>query len=71
MRWRAGAGTHAQSQTLFKAPFYNVVNDFTPVALITEVPIVPVVRKDLPSALRRPRFLNRRALVLPQECDFG
>lgn len=41
-------GTHAQNQTLFKAPLYNVLTDFTPVALITEVPIVLVARKDLP-----------------------
>ena len=41
-------GTHAQNQTLFKAPLYNVVTDFTPVALIAEVPIVLIVRKDLP-----------------------
>ena len=26
-------GTHAQNQTLYKHPLYNVVNDFTPVAL--------------------------------------
>jgi tripartite-type tricarboxylate transporter receptor subunit TctC len=43
-------GTHAQNQTLFKAPLYNVVTDFTPVALIAEVPIVLIVRKDLPVA---------------------
>jgi tripartite-type tricarboxylate transporter receptor subunit TctC len=41
-------GTHAQGQTLYKAPLYNVVTDFTPVALIAEVPIVLIVRKDLP-----------------------
>ena len=43
-------GTHAQNQTLFKAPLYNVVTDFTPVALIAEVPIMLIVRKDLPVA---------------------
>src|SRR5579885_3768123 len=41
-------GTHAQSQTLYKHPAYNAVTDFTPVALIAEVPIVLIVRKDLP-----------------------
>ena len=41
-------GTHAQGQTLFKAPLYNVVNDFTPLALLAEVPIALIVRKDLP-----------------------
>ena len=41
-------GTHAQSQTLYKKPLYNAVTDFTPVALLAEVPIVLIVRKDLP-----------------------
>jgi tripartite-type tricarboxylate transporter receptor subunit TctC len=41
-------GTQAQSQTLYKHPLYNAVADFTPVALIAEVPIVLIVRKDLP-----------------------
>jgi tripartite-type tricarboxylate transporter receptor subunit TctC len=41
-------GTHAQNQTLYEHPLYNSATDFTPVALIAEVPIVLVVRKDLP-----------------------
>ncbi len=41
-------GTHAQNQTLYKHPVYNAVTDFTPVGLIAEVPIVLIVRKDLP-----------------------
>src|SRR5262245_34332573 len=41
-------GTHAQGQTLFKKPLYNAATDFTPVALIAEVPIGLIVRKDLP-----------------------
>src|SRR6266699_5734499 len=41
-------GTHAQSQTMYKKPLYNTVTDFTPVALIAEVPIVLITRKDLP-----------------------
>jgi tripartite-type tricarboxylate transporter receptor subunit TctC len=41
-------GTHAQGQTLYKKPLYNVVTDFTPVALLAEVPIVLITRKDLP-----------------------
>jgi tripartite-type tricarboxylate transporter receptor subunit TctC len=41
-------GTHAQGQTLYKRPLYNSVTDFTPVALIAEVPIILTVRKDLP-----------------------
>src|SRR5215470_7193211 len=41
-------GTHAQGQTLYKRPLYDAVSDFTPVALIAEVPIVLITRKDLP-----------------------
>jgi tripartite-type tricarboxylate transporter receptor subunit TctC len=41
-------GTHAQGQTLYKRPLYNAAADFTPVALIAEVPIILIVRKDLP-----------------------
>jgi tripartite-type tricarboxylate transporter receptor subunit TctC len=42
-------GTQAQGQTLYKHPLYNAVTDFTPVGLIAEVPIVLLVRKDLPA----------------------
>jgi tripartite-type tricarboxylate transporter receptor subunit TctC len=41
-------GTHAQSQSIYKRPLYNSVTDFTPVALMAEVPIVLTTRKDLP-----------------------
>jgi tripartite-type tricarboxylate transporter receptor subunit TctC len=41
-------GTHAQSQTMYKKPLYNSAVDFTPVALIAEVPIALTTRKDLP-----------------------
>ncbi len=41
-------GTQAQGQTLYKKPLYNAVTDFTPVALIADVPIVLIVRNDLP-----------------------
>ena len=41
-------GTHAQSQTIYKKPLYHSVTDFTPVALVAEVPIVLITRKDLP-----------------------
>ncbi len=41
-------GTHAQNQTLYKRPLYNASADFTPVALIAEVPVVLIVRKDMP-----------------------
>jgi tripartite-type tricarboxylate transporter receptor subunit TctC len=42
-------GTHAQGQTLYKKPLYNSLTDFTPVALIADVPIALLVRKDLPA----------------------
>jgi len=41
-------GTHAQGQTLYAKPLYNSVTDFTPVALLAEVPLVLITRKDLP-----------------------
>ena len=42
-------GTQAQGQTLYKHPLYNAVTDFTPVALIAEVPIVLIARPDFPA----------------------
>lgn len=41
-------GTHAQNQTLYARPQYNAATDFTPVALVADVPLVLVTRKDLP-----------------------
>jgi len=41
-------GTHAQGQSLYKKPLYHAATDFTPVALIAEVPIVLITRNDLP-----------------------
>src|SRR5664280_2486646 len=41
-------GTHAQNQTLYKHPLYNVVTDFTPVAFLAETPIAIITRPDLP-----------------------
>jgi tripartite-type tricarboxylate transporter receptor subunit TctC len=41
-------GTHAQNQSLYKKPAYDVFKDFKPVILIAEVPIALIVRKDLP-----------------------
>src|SRR3984957_7656248 len=41
-------GTHAEGQTLYQHPLYNSVTDFTPVILIANIPLVLVVRKDLP-----------------------
>lgn len=42
-------GTHAQGQTLYKKPLYNALEDFTPIALIADVPIALVARKDFPA----------------------
>jgi tripartite-type tricarboxylate transporter receptor subunit TctC len=42
-------GTHAQGQTLYKKPLYDASADFSPVALLAEVPLVLITRKDLPA----------------------
>jgi tripartite-type tricarboxylate transporter receptor subunit TctC len=42
-------GTHAQGQTLYAKPAYNAVDDFAPVALIAEIPLAVVTRKDIPA----------------------
>jgi tripartite-type tricarboxylate transporter receptor subunit TctC len=42
-------GTHAQNQSLYKRPLYNAATDFVPVALIAEVPLVLIARKDMPA----------------------
>jgi tripartite-type tricarboxylate transporter receptor subunit TctC len=44
----SGLGPLALSQTLYRKPLYNTVTDFAPVALIAEVPLILVARKDLP-----------------------
>src|SRR3954466_9388483 len=41
-------GTQAQVQNLSKKPLYDAGKDFQPVALLAEVPLVLIVRKDLP-----------------------
>jgi tripartite-type tricarboxylate transporter receptor subunit TctC len=41
-------GTHAQNQTLYKHPLYNVETDFTPVAYLALTPIAIITRPDLP-----------------------
>ncbi len=41
-------GTHAQNQTLYKAPLYNAETDFAPVALIMDQSLVLIARQDLP-----------------------
>jgi tripartite-type tricarboxylate transporter receptor subunit TctC len=43
-------GTHALNQTLYKRPLYNAATDFAPVALIADVPLVLLARKDLPAS---------------------
>jgi tripartite-type tricarboxylate transporter receptor subunit TctC len=42
-------GTHALNQTLYKRPLYNAATDFAPVALIAQVPLVLITRKDFPA----------------------
>src|SRR6476620_10749157 len=42
-------GTHAYNQTIYKKRRYDAVNDFAPVALFSEQPMVLEVRKDLPA----------------------
>jgi tripartite-type tricarboxylate transporter receptor subunit TctC len=43
-------GTHALNQTLYKHPLYDAAVDFTPVALIAQVPLVLITSKDFPAA---------------------
>jgi tripartite-type tricarboxylate transporter receptor subunit TctC len=40
--------THTFSQLLYKRPLFDAVTDFAPVTLIAEIPLVLIVRKDLP-----------------------
>jgi len=42
-------GTHAHNQTLYKNPPYNAAIDFTPVALVADLPMVLTARKDFPA----------------------
>src|SRR5437016_776137 len=49
-------GTHAQNQTLYKAPLYDALADFAPVALIMDQALVLVARKDFP-ANNLPEFI--------------
>src|SRR5579872_4993933 len=39
-------GTHALNQSLYKHPLYDAATDFAPVALIAQVPLVLIMRKD-------------------------
>ena len=49
-------GTHAVSQTLSKNPLYNAVTDFAPVALVADLSLVLVARKELPAG-NLPEFI--------------
>jgi len=44
-----GTATHAQNQTVFKAPLYDAAADFTPVALIADTPSVLITFNGLPA----------------------
>src|SRR5882724_72061 len=44
-----GTGTHAYAQTLYARPPYDALNDFDPVALVAEQPVVLIARRDLPA----------------------
>ena len=44
------SGTQALNQTIYEKPLYNAASDFTPVALIFDLPLVLLARKDLPVA---------------------
>jgi tripartite-type tricarboxylate transporter receptor subunit TctC len=44
------SGTHSYNQTIYKKRRYDAVNDFTPVTLFSEQPMVLEVRKDLPAS---------------------
>jgi tripartite-type tricarboxylate transporter receptor subunit TctC len=42
-------GTHAMNQSLYKHPLYDAASDFAPVALVAQVPLVLIARKDFPA----------------------
>jgi tripartite-type tricarboxylate transporter receptor subunit TctC len=44
------SGTHSYNQTIYRKRRYDAVNDFTPVTLFSEQPMVLEVRKDLPAS---------------------
>src|SRR5437870_3899940 len=44
-----GVGTFAVIPALYKKPPYDAINDFEPVMLMVDQPIVLVARKDLPA----------------------
>jgi tripartite-type tricarboxylate transporter receptor subunit TctC len=42
-------GTHAQNQTLYKNPLYHAANDFAPVGLLVDLPMMLLTRTNLPT----------------------
>jgi tripartite-type tricarboxylate transporter receptor subunit TctC len=42
-------GTHTYSQSLYKKPPYNSVDDFTPAGIVTDSPRVLIARKEIPA----------------------
>jgi tripartite-type tricarboxylate transporter receptor subunit TctC len=44
----SGLGPLVVNQALYKKPLYNTLTDFAPVALVAEVPLVLIARKNLP-----------------------
>jgi tripartite-type tricarboxylate transporter receptor subunit TctC len=42
-------GSHAFGQTLYKRPLYDAANDFAPIAMIADQPLLLTVRKDIPA----------------------
>ena len=55
------SGTQALNQSIYENPLYNAATDFTPVALIFEVPQVLITRKDFPAANLQEFIANVRA----------
>jgi tripartite-type tricarboxylate transporter receptor subunit TctC len=45
----ASTDTIAINQTLYKKPLYNSLTDFTPIGLVSEQPVVLIVRNDFPA----------------------
>lgn len=41
-------GSHAFGQTLYKRPLYDAANDFAPIAMIADQPLLLVVKKEMP-----------------------
>ena len=54
-------GTHALNQSIYAKPLYDALRDFEPVALVFDVPLVPMGRKDLPASNLREFVAYARA----------